>query len=410
MADDGTGYAVWAQEIDNSGIAVMARRFVDGVAQAPQQVSKHGDNRVAFTPQVAQVANGEAVAVWVEQDVTGGDPIVMGARTVNQQWQDPVQLQEHPRNGEVAQLDIVGNEQDFALAVWSRHVDDTVNSKVFGVGFNGAAGFGATQSVSGNSTSAEFPSAAIDAEGRGLVAWQRRIVSTGNEGILVRNFNVSTGQMVAAERINEAFDLDAGKPRVAIGPNATATVVWEQAVDGTPGKVAFATSSNFVLGGANWRAAQVLPSVGRIETPLVALDPQGNSTVVWKEVGANNVISLMASRIVQSPVAGQLLELDDTGNVVEFRLAVDAAGSVLAFWTQDVNAGTGIAFRPFANRFNPLSGNWGQAQRLDTGVNVGPGTTFDVGPSLALNAGGEGLLLWTRDAPGSVSVFGTTLR
>lgn len=395
LAADGSGYAVWVEEDADGFKVVRARRYVNGAPQEPvTTVSNNPAAVIAGSPQVALSAGGEAVAVWTEVTQGGnGGEAVKGARTLsNGVWQLPVLVQGLSGTTEVEDLDVVGNGQGSALAVWSREVAPDTYA-VFGAGFdNGptSGGFLAAAPISPGVLSAQFPSVAMNASGQALVAWMQP--SGGPDSV-----NRIRVRPYVNNALNDIFEFnggpfDAGLPKVAVASDGHATVVWEQD-DGVGGRaVGFVTSANFTASVNSWRPVNTLPVVGRATAPAVALDAQGVSTVVWIEEG-----NVKASRFSVSAAPSEVLQTDggvDNLNLTQKLVASDATGAVVVLWTQDVEPGTTVRTKPFANRFNPVTGRWGQAERIDTGTDAEKVSAH--GLSLSVNASGQALALWTR--------------
>lgn len=392
LAADGSGYAVWIEDVGGFKV-VRARRFLNGVPQEPVvTVSSNPAAVEARAPQVALSAGGEAVAVWTEKTLLGGGVAVKGARTQNNgKWEAPVLVQPLDGATEVVDLDVVGNGQGLALAVWSREVaQDTFT--VFGAGFtNGPAGGGFLddEKINPGTTSAQFPSVAMNASGQALVAWVQS--SGGPDGVNRIRVRPYANNALS----NDIFEFNGGQvdanfPKVAVASDGRATVVWEQS-DGNGGQaVGFVTSTNFLAGAiTSWRPVKTLPSVEGVEKPAVALDSQGVSTVVW--IAGSTV---RASRFSVDPTPSEALETDDAGDSFQSIVATDAAGVVVVLWLQDVNPTLTARTKPFANRFNPATGKWGQPERIDAGVDADQVSVQNL--SLSMNASGQALALWTR--------------
>ncbi len=126
----------------------------------------------------------------------------------------------------------------------------------------------------------------------------------------------------------------------------------------------------------NWSTTQTLSSLGEdAEDPQIAIDSNGNATVIWIE---NGVIQTNFQ-----PTGGSWNAspepLSDSGSSSP-RIAVDGSGNVTAVWIEEGLIQTAIL---------PLNGAWGEVTTLSE---AGAAT-----PQVAVDSAGNTIVIWERN-------------
>src|SRR6185369_7603434 len=176
-----------------------------------------------------------------------------------------------------------------------------------------------------------------------------------------------------------------------INDNGRAVVAFLQPTSGT-------TNSLYanVYNGTAWQAAATAVddigtananSIAATTVPSVAIDPQGNATVLWlQKTGTQTADSLYLSRFTASSGTwstpnGTTLE-NTTTAVTSAQIAFDANGNGVALWLQGSDL--------WAKSYTRSTNAWGAAVNLGT-FNVNAGT-----PSLSMSANGNALATWIQ--------------
>lgn len=179
---------------------------------------------------------------------------------------------------------------------------------------------------------------------------------------------------------------DADHPEVAVDPNGNATVVWRQS-DGSQTSI---WTSDYPAGGA-WSTPVLLEydDSGDAIEPAVATDPAGNQTAVWAQYDGAYA-SIWASRRLSGEPWGTptLLESNNAGNAYHPEVAADQAGNVVVVWVQ-ADQGTGSS-SVYANRY-PSGGPWETAVLIET-IDTGS-SAF---PRLAIDPSGNATVAWRQ--------------
>jgi Leucine-rich repeat (LRR) protein len=231
--DAGVIFVVWEQEDDTPDFIshIWANRYLPGGGwQAPGLVETNAAE-YAFTPEVVVDANGDATAVWVQEDLT----------------------------------------EDFFLHIWANRFTAS-----------GAASWGTPERLETDEFSnADKPQLAIDSGGNVIAVWQQtdENLISGNTGRPISNAWANryisgtgwTGEfLLESNNVNDAF-----RPDVAVDMAGNAIAVWESrsVVENTISAV------RFTPGGG----VQIPTTIGDFNAhePQVAADGFGNMIVTW---------------------------------------------------------------------------------------------------------------------------------
>jgi len=186
---------------------------------------------------------------------------------------------------------------------------------------------------------------------------------------------------------------DADTPHVAMNSYGDAMVIWAQ----SRGLVDHDILGRFYRHGDGWNTIQLVENdLNNSEQPQVAIDPQGNAVAVWREYD-NSQWNIMANTYdAETGQWGtpQLLEHLDT-NASDPMVAMSANGDAVAVWWQYDTADWSI----FANHYDAASHSW------DTNATVlehGSGDAYD--PKVAMDDHGNAIAIWQQH---DGSIFGT---
>ena len=228
--------------------------------------------------------------------------------------------------------------------------------------------------------------------GRAMVAWQQ-ITSASGYDLWARPFDPGTGWGTAATVENAPGAL--GYSSIGMDADGNAMAVWSQ-LDGR-----FSVWANRFLRQGGWGTASLIETndaVGATDgDPQVAVAPNGDAVAVWKQ-STGSAAHLWSNRFsAASGWASASPVVQDAGStqfIGGFDLALDAAGNGLLVWGQlDVVAG-GNESSVWARRF--ASGAW-QIERFALAPPVAASTGLISQPALTLNAAGSALVVWGRE-------------
>lgn len=188
-------------------------------------------------------------------------------------------------------------------------------------------------------------------------------------------------------QLMSAGSVGADHPRVAIAPNGNGLAAWVH----HEGGLWTVRASRYDAAAVTWRPAQVL-TVGSpdfVQQLEAALDPAGNAMIIWREDTAT-ASTLWARRFrvaANTWDPAVQLETHATLDIGQPMLAMDASGNAIATWALGDMVSNGTIR---ARRFDVASGTWLPAVQLDDG------TTATNPPQLAMEPGGEAIVVWEQ--------------
>jgi hypothetical protein len=324
-APSGAAFAVW-ESGPRADAVVMAAFRAAGDTFGPAQSLGHG-----FVPDIAVDGSGRAVAVW-----QGRDGIVRAAfATVNGAFGPPQDL------GPGLRPRVAMNRAGVAAAAWSG--SPTPHNIQAAISRAGGA-FGAPEGV-GDGFSVQV---AIDGGGRVVVVWTKPqpIGSDTTVQAAIRPAGRSFGGIETLSPPTVVADYD----DVAANDRGDVVAVWRVVPRGLPPFVQAATLS---AGATVWEPRRDVPGAAGstfVSTPRVAVGPQGTAFVVWPDRPNGVVASIRApgGTFGEARVVGP-------GDGVSFaRVAVDQLGDAIAVWSRRVVQaawydGAGVGAAPVAS-------------------------------------------------------------
>lgn len=166
-----------------------------------------------------------------------------------------------------------------------------------------------------------------------------------------------------------------GAPHVVLDSEGNATAVWDRwsGVDTV-------VESAYRPAGEAWEApvdlsepeleGEVIPGAHDASDPRIAVDRNGNVTVVWERYAGTNQMLVQA---VERPTGGSWTAPVDIaefsqGEAPEPWIAVDWEGNATAVWKQG---------EVITSSFHPFAGSWGEPTQLSGGKSFTPQATMD---------------------------------
>ena len=345
---DGTATAVW-QRYDGSNYIIQAATRPPGGSFAPTvDISVAGED--AYYPQVAVGPDGTATAVWERYD--GSNYIIQAAtRPPGGSFGTPVNL-----SGGVNSQVAVGPDGT-ATAVWER--DDGSNTIIQAATRPPGGPFADPNQLSVAGRSAFSPQIAVGPDGTATAVWRR---SDGTNQIIQAATRPPGGSFAEAVQLSVAGE-DADDPQVAVGPDGTATAVWER-YDGSNTIIQAATRPP----GGSFGTPVDLSAIGEnADLPRIATGPDGTATAVWERYDGSNDIIQSAS--TEAPAFSLNVEKsgDGVGTVISAPAGIECGSAC---------TGDYISYARVTLTANPNAGS--TFTGFSGGRCSGPGTTCEV--------------------------------
>lgn len=352
----------------------LTAQEIDTWSSPPETISSPGLN--SSNPHVGMDESGNAVAVWLEEDVVISKTKLLGgswssATTLSSTGASTPQLVVDPTTGD-------------ATAIWNEGGLIKSANKPFG------SPWGSTTTLSDPDSSS--PQIAIDAATGDIVAvW----VTDGIVMSDTRLFGISwTGTPETLSSI------DSAAPQVAIGSDGTVVAVWHT-LNGITSLYNI-NSANKSLGGG-WSSATIVsnPAFNSVY-PQLAVDQDGNALAVWFRYDLDGVIySQVVLQSSMRPSASSWttpvdISSDGVRNPAELtaKAFLDGSGNGLAIWTTGLNGSTfSIQSSGSADLIH-----WNEINTLDTSL-----YTYSI--DVATNSIGDVFAIYMTDDVGSGSVL-----
>ncbi len=298
----------------------------------PTSISGVGIN--ASDPQVAIDANGNAISLWVENNL-----VKSSSKTVSGSWTAEATVSATNASSPRLVVDQSGN----ASAIW---LEGTIIK-------------GATKTLSGSwssstalsSSTATSPCICVDSAGDVVAAWARG----GNIESSVKLFNHAWNTHLTITSTGATL------PSIAVGgtgSNTRVVVVWLS----TSGSGTVVSSSSKLISGSWSTAVTISDTVHNSANPHVAVDSNENALAIWYEydltgVSYTNLVvesaSSPASGTWTAPTALSLPGIRNPSSLCA-KVAFDNFGNAIALWN------TSFDDRTFniESSIKPVNGEW----------------------------------------------------
>ena len=277
-------------------------------------------------PQIAAAANGDLIALCWGVNIGRGDTFLIHAfdKPYGAAWADGGSVSVspdllHPTDAPQIVFDGLGN----AIAVWEQSDGTVMNI------YTGTQPYGGTWGIevlSASGQNATHPQIAADPNGNAVAVWEQ---SNGSNIIIMARARPYGGSWQAPVALSIST-LNSESPQVAMDASGNATAVWSQ----SDGKNWIVRSSTKTLDG-NWQESsdRLSQHGSNSQNPQIAVDPIGNTTVVWENANGD-------SHVIQSsvrPLGKTWQETPDTISPYDLgasapQVIVDPQGNATAVW------------------------------------------------------------------------------
>ena len=383
---NGNALAVWYQR-DGTRYDIWSNRYEAGTGWGTPELIETDNAGDADSPQIAFDVNGNALAVWRQDDGMRYN-IWSNRYEAGTGWGTAVLIEADdagPASSPQIAFDINGN----ALAVWRQN--DGIRWNIWSNRYESGTGWGTAVLIeTEDAGSAESPQIAIDANGNALAVWSQSDGTRYN--IWSNRYEAGTGWgtavLIEADDVDQAFN-----PQIAIDANGNALAVWSQS-DGTRYNI----WSNRYEAGTGWGMPELIETDNAANAliPQIAIDANGNALAVWRQ---NDGIrwNIWSNRYEAGTGWGAavLIETDNAGDADRPQIAIDANGNALAVWIQSDGARNNI----LSNRYVAGTG-WGAPELIETD-NAGGADR----PQIAIDAYGRALAVWQQSDGTRVNIW-----
>jgi len=337
VQSNGNAVAVWAQS-DGSRTDIMSNRYVSGSAWDTAELIETDNTGNTTQPQVSIDANGNAIAVWVQND--GMRNNIIANRYVSGSVWGSAELIETNNAGDGSKPQVSVQPNGNALAVWQQ--SDGSRTNIWSNNYIVGTGWGTAELIeSDNTDNAIDPQVSVDTNGNAMAVWLQSDGAVFN----VWSNRYENGSWGSAELVETGDALESIQPQITIDTSGNTLAVWSK----SNGSL-FNLMSNRYTAGTGWGTPELVETnnSGSVLAPQISSDSVGNAVAVWYQSdGIRN--NIWSNRYVVGNGWGvaELVELDDVGTSLNPQVSVDNSGNAMAVWLQDDGAFT---FSVMSNR------------------------------------------------------------
>jgi len=351
----GNEIAVWAQ-LDGAVPSIYANRFVPGTGwgtAAPIEAS----TAYASNPVVAVDPDGSAVAIWTSYEEGHSYNDLWANRFVpGSGWGTPSLLENNTRSAQTG--DIAMDPGGNAIALWmQQQVPGSGTYDVWADRFVPGSGWGTATLIEDGPGHAEPAGVAMDSGGNGIAVFIQ------DDGTRYNNWanRFVPGSGWGTATLIENGPGNVGAPAIAVDSVGNATAVWAQS-DGT----VYSAWANRFVPGSGWGTASLIEAnTSNVRFTSVGTDSAGNAIAVWTQFDGT-VYNVWANQFV--PESGwesaTLIETKNRGDSYDPRVVVDPAGDAVAGWAK-YDGSSPAVLDIWANRFVFSSGLAGKFYQSD---------------------------------------------
>ena len=342
-----------------------------------------GNTVDAKEAKVAALPNGDAIAVWLQDDGAHSQIRYSRYTVATGTWSaaDTIAVGDSPANSPQVAVDSDGN----ILAVWtmmnSAHTD--VMARYYNVS---ASSWGGIQILDTNNYTPQAPQVAFESHGNAFATW-RQGYDGSHLGIYVNRFSPATG-WGGDYRIDSGANYIVGGPDVAFDGHDFAFVVWAKDIGSSSDILACRYDPN-----NGWGSVMPVENDSDVgSNSQLAVDKDGNAYVVWEEWDGSRR-NIFANRYAygngwETPT--QPLE-NSTNSATYPQITVDGDGRVTAIWTQGNSVN--------ANTYIPGSG-WSGREVINSTAGSNPYSA-----QISANAAGDTVAIWWQWDGSARSIF-----
>lgn len=382
MATNGNAMAVWQQN-DGTRNNIVAAHFdgIVGVWGAPELIETDNVGGAGI-PHISMDANGNAIAAWYQYDGTRWNIVANRYDADTGKW-GTAELIETDNAGNALISHIAMDANGNAIVLWRQN--DGIRWNVVTNRYDATVGAWGTAELieTDNLGNVSNPRIAMDGNGNAIAVWRQNDGSRWN--IVANRYDATMKIWSGAEIIEIDNAGNAYGPKIAMDTNGNAIAVWPQS-DGTRWNIA-ANRYNVSTGAWGIDVLIETDNTGNAQQPDIAFDADGNAVAVWMQA-ASTYYDLASSRYYATTDtwgSAMPIEVGDTGSAQAPRIAFDTNGDAMVVWQKY----EGISSNIWAKRFTARKGAWGVAELIET-----DNTGDAVAAQIAIDANGNSIAMW----------------
>jgi hypothetical protein len=385
VGQNGNAIAVWSQD-DGVRESIHANHY-DALSDSwgVAGLIETDNTGNATSPQVAIDSNGNAIAVWYQDDGVRLNIYANRYDALSRSWGLAESI-ETDNAGDAWVPQVAVDPNGNAIAVW--YQNNGVRYNIYANRYDEVSNSWGPAALieTDNTGSASAPQVAIDSIGNAIAVWMQ------DDGVRLNihanRYDVLSDSWGSAELIETDNVGDASFPQVAVNQNGNAVAVWVQD-DGLRYSI---YANRYDALSRSWGAAELIEADNAEHAfkPDIAVPPNGNAVAVWFQYDGvrYNIHANSYDELSRSWGLAESIETDNSGDAWNHEVVADRNGNAIAVWTQH----DGVRYNIYANCYDALSGSWGSAKLIDAD-NIGDAWE----PHVAADPNGNAIVVWMQD-------------
>ena len=297
---DGVTSIVFTQS-DCCNDSIVVRTRPAGSSSFSDSIGPSAPDMTNSSPQIAIGPDGTTTVAWVSFDLTFDITTASRAAGAGSYYasQDLVSVTagNHPK--------VAARPNGIATVVWIH--DGPLVVRAGSSQVNVPVPSWSYQDLSQSGQNAGFPQVASGPDGTTAIVWRRW---NGANEIIQAKVRPGSGPSFSSVENLSAAGRDGGDPQVAVGPDGSATAVWQRS-NGTNTIVQAATRA---AGSSTFSTPIDLSQPGgNASSPQVAVGPDRSTTVVWVSSNGTNGIVQASTRAAGSSTFSAPVDLSQPG-------------------------------------------------------------------------------------------------
>jgi VCBS repeat-containing protein len=423
----GNALAIWEQDREiGTGSEIWSSRYTGGAWAAPIMIPNQGaptpgtpSGTTRRKPQLAVAANGNAVAVWVENVYS----VAASFYSPDTGWSNPEHIFENMVTGDGGTIDlrVAMDASGNVLVVWENDMVGVMHHILYnryspGVGWTGSLTL--PRLVNDLQFVGREPELAMLPNGSAVAMWLQGGGGGFNQSRMWSSrYDLATDSWSAPEEVDSQDTASPFYGRIIVGKKSlvmdsagVASAVWAQ-YDGTRMHILFNR-----LNGNTWGTPAVVETYDEVELQSNAydvrasVDGSGDIMAMWLQVDGDEG-HYVANRYVPGTGWGTQLNIGEyvhvghVANSTDFDIVSNAAGDTVAVWT--LVSGIGDENVPYpvylsANEYYAATGEWGTEEVIDRTARFPGDVEGDASkPAVAIDAQGNAIAVWVQEQSGT---------
>jgi hypothetical protein len=387
---DGSGYGIYAQRFNASGVAQGSEFRVNTFTNANQANSS-----------IAVDSDGDFVVVWTSANQDGSGYGVYGQRYNASGVAQGSEFRVNTTTaGNQARTNVAIDDSGDFVVTWSSNAQDGSGYGIYAQRYNASgvaqgSEFRVNTTTAGNQLNSKV---ALDSDGDFVIVWQSGYSQDGNGyGIYAQRYNASGVAQGNEFRVNSFTIGNQANPDIAIDSSGDFIITWASANQDGSGYGVYGQRYNTagVAVGGEFRVNS--NTNGNQVDGDVAVDNDGDFVVAWTSDGQDGSVegiytqrfdNLPATVLPPTTVGNEFqVNTFTNGSQDDLSIAIDADGDFVITWESYGQDGSGNGI--YAQRYNVAGVRLGSEFQVNTTTNSSQNDA-----SIAIDADGDFVIAW----------------